>query len=213
MSDAAKAPAASSASSAPSPLGLTILKYTLGIAFFIIAFLFIANDEASAQNLFNLLNIVSIIFAIIILYFIFSIFIHTRSFIVANGAIGAIYDAKYKPEKISETGSVNPFEAKIKIIKDHVYSTQNAEHRLGIIELDNMLREVLLIQGYEGETIGEQLKGARETRPFASLDNAWEAHLVRNKIAHEGLAFELGERETQRVFKLYSTVFEEFKII
>src|SRR3989344_3650101 len=40
-----------------------------------------------------------------------------------------------------------------------------------------------------------------------------QAHAVRNKIAHEGAAFMLPEREAKRVVGLYEAVFREFKYI
>ena len=63
-----------------------------------------------------------------------------------------------------------------------------------------------------GNTIGEKLK-AVEKSDFISLDNAWEAHKVRNSIAHEGMNHILNQREVNRVIDMYKTVFEEFRII
>ena len=60
-----------------------------------------------------------------------------------------------------------------------------------------------------GENLGERLKSVGKDR-FKSLDDAWEAHLVRNKIAHEGLKFDITKREAQRVIYLYEKVFREF---
>jgi hypothetical protein len=58
----------------------------------------------------------------------------------------------------------------------------------------------------------EQLHAA-EVKRFGSYENAWEAHKVRNRIAHEGVKFELTQNEAKRVYKLYATVFEEFGIV
>jgi hypothetical protein len=94
----------------------------------------------------------------------------------------------------------------------HINSTNAAEWRLAIIEADVMLEELLRVQNYHGESIGEMLK-AVEPSDMLTLDNAWEAHKVRNQIAHDGADFELTERDARRVISLYESVFKEFKLI
>lgn len=94
----------------------------------------------------------------------------------------------------------------------HVHSENPAEWRLAIIEADVILESLLTDLGYEGEGIGERLKAVDPT-DMLTLDKAWEAHKVRNRIAHSGQDFELTERETKRVIKLFEEVFSEFGII
>ncbi|OGC80697.1 hypothetical protein A2943_02270 [Candidatus Adlerbacteria bacterium RIFCSPLOWO2_01_FULL_51_16] len=84
--------------------------------------------------------------------------------------------------------------------------------RLAILEADTMLEELLNEQGYTGETVGEQLKSANPLQ-FTTLDLAWQAHKVRNAIAHLGQAYPLLEREARATIDLYARVFEEFGII
>jgi len=45
------------------------------------------------------------------------------------------------------------------------------------------------------------------------LQNAWEAHSVRNQIAHQGSDFPITELEARRVIKMYQNVFEELRAI
>jgi hypothetical protein len=66
--------------------------------------------------------------------------------------------------------------------------------------------------GYSGETIAEKLK-AVEPSDFITIESAWEAHKIRNVIAHEGADFILSEREARRIIDLYRAVFKEFGII
>ena len=84
--------------------------------------------------------------------------------------------------------------------------------RLAILEADIMLGEVLDNLSLPGETIGDKLK-AVERSDFTTVDLAWEAHKIRNQIAHEGSSFLLNQRETKRILSLYQAVFEEFHII
>jgi hypothetical protein len=52
-----------------------------------------------------------------------------------------------------------------------------------------------------------------EKSDFNSIDMAWEAHKIRNSIAHEGSDFLLNQREAKRVIGLYEIVFREFRYI
>jgi hypothetical protein len=48
---------------------------------------------------------------------------------------------------------------------------------------------------------------------FRTLQYAWEAHKIRNAIAHEGQDFTLTHREARRIVGLYEAVFREFEYI
>ncbi len=84
--------------------------------------------------------------------------------------------------------------------------------REAIIEADIMLDDMLTEQGYAGDGVGEKLK-AVEPADFNTLQDAWEAHKVRNQIAHEGSAFDLSETLARRTVARYESGFREFKII
>ena len=87
-----------------------------------------------------------------------------------------------------------------------------SEWREAIIEADIMLDDTLARKGYIGDGVGEKLKSA-EPSEFNTLQDAWEAHKVRNQIAHEGSAFDLSESLAQRTIARYASVFREFKVI
>jgi hypothetical protein len=99
-----------------------------------------------------------------------------------------------------------------KYIQNLADSRSESDWRIAIIEADTMLDEVLESKGYSGETLSEKLKGITPGS-MASLQNAWDAHLVRNKIAHEGVNFSLSEIETRRVIKMFQNFFEELNVI
>jgi hypothetical protein len=98
---------------------------------------------------------------------------------------------------------------KFAIIEGYMSSSSEALWRIGIMEADNLLLEALTEKGYQGENLGEKLKGAS----FRTIDLAWDAHKIRNRIAHEGSEFQLTEREAKRAFTLYESVFRDLKII
>jgi hypothetical protein len=97
-------------------------------------------------------------------------------------------------------------------VLSHIESDNPNDWKIAIIESDSILDEMVKSMGYHGDTLGERLKGI-EVSDFNTLNSAWEAHKVRNAIAHEGANFQLNEREARRVIALYKSVFEEFKYI
>ncbi|MFA6608421.1 MAG: hypothetical protein WCT07_00735 [Candidatus Paceibacterota bacterium] len=107
--------------------------------------------------------------------------------------------------------TVNDFKEhpRFAIIQGYMSSNSEALWRIGIMEADNMLQEVLREKGYKGEGVGEMLK----TASFKTIQMAWDAHNLRNRIAHEGSDFVLTEREAKRAFNLFESVFRELKAI
>jgi hypothetical protein len=91
-------------------------------------------------------------------------------------------------------------------------SPSENDWRRAIMEADIMLGAVLQMQGYRGGTIGDMLKDANPIQ-FTTLDLAWSAHKVRNRIAHDGAGYTLTERETRATIDQYRQVFEEFNYI
>lgn len=87
-------------------------------------------------------------------------------------------------------------------------SNNESDWRLGIIEADAMLDNLITTLGYPGSNLGERLKGI-ERGDFPTLNEAWEAHKVRNRIAHEGMNFHMTEREARQTKLNYETVFRD----
>ena len=91
-------------------------------------------------------------------------------------------------------------------VRTLIESAQESDWRQAIIEADIMLEEVLRQAGYDGANVGDQLKVAR----FVAIDDAWEAHKVRNDVAHRGSAFKLDNNVAYRTIQRYERVFKEF---
>lgn len=94
----------------------------------------------------------------------------------------------------------------------HINSENPAEWKMAILEADIILDEMILSMGYHGGNLGERLKSIEES-DFSTLNEAWEAHKIRNQIAHQGSDYVLNFREARRVIGLYEQVFREFKYI
>jgi len=81
-----------------------------------------------------------------------------------------------------------------------------------IIEADIILDEMLEKMGFKGDTIAEKLKQVEES-DFLTLNYAWEAHKIRNKIAHEGSNYVLGKNTADKTIDSFRKVFKEFYLI
>lgn len=91
-------------------------------------------------------------------------------------------------------------------IQTLIAGSSESEWRQAIIEADIMLEEVLMQAGYAGVSVGDKLKNAS----FKTLDDAWEAHKLRNDIAHRGSAFHLSDKQALHAIQRYERVFTEF---
>lgn len=91
----------------------------------------------------------------------------------------------------------------------HIASDNPNDWKQAILEADIILDDLLNKMGYRGESIGEKLKRVA-VGDMKSLNEAWEAHKVRNQIAHEGSEFKLNHHEAKNVIGMYRKVFEEF---
>ncbi|KKU59226.1 MAG: hypothetical protein UX81_C0011G0015 [Parcubacteria group bacterium GW2011_GWA2_47_12] len=121
--------------------------------------------------------------------------------------------AEVAPAKMGNGATVEgPRNMKWEKIQEHINSPNAADWRLAILEADILLDELLDAMKYRGESIGEKLKKIEQS-DFTTLDLAWEAHRIRNQVAHEGSEFLLSDREARRVIKLYEEVFKEFQYI
>jgi hypothetical protein len=97
-------------------------------------------------------------------------------------------------------------------IKNLTESGDESQWRQAIIEADIMLEELLTKLGYDGNTIGDKLKMANP-KNFHTLNDAWEAHKVRNEIAHQGSTYQLTDHIAYRTINHYENVFREFHVI
>ncbi len=94
----------------------------------------------------------------------------------------------------------------------HLKSDNESNWKIAILEADSILSQLLEDLGYPGYTLGERLKSADKS-DMLSLDSAWEAHKMRNRIAHEGATMKLTRKELGDTLAHFEKVFREFKCI
>ncbi len=90
----------------------------------------------------------------------------------------------------------------------HIDSENPNDWKLAIIEADIMLDDLLKQRGFSGNSLGERLKSISPTQ-LGSLSEAWEAHKVRNRIAHDGADFVLTKRMAEDAISRYRRVFND----
>ena len=146
------------------------------------------------------------------------IFLVSLSLVLLAGIIFLLYKIyRIKKEKISHLVDFIPKEepresrsSKWDGIKKKMDSDISSEWKMAIIEADSIIDEIFKTIGFGGETLGERLK-AVEPSDFDNLQGIWEAHKVRNRIAHEGEKFNLTREEAIEAIEKYEKALKELK--
>lgn len=119
-----------------------------------------------------------------------------------------IVHEKYGPIHLEEMAAKEKL-SQWQVVLDHVNSESPAEWKIAILEADDILDEILEDQGYVGETVAEKLKTMSRTK-IASYDDIWEAHKVRNEIAHGGaIEMDLSKKMARDTIAKFGNAFKE----
>jgi hypothetical protein len=113
-----------------------------------------------------------------------------------------LYDRKYRGLGAS---------SRTKDVLTHIESENPNDWKLAIIEADILLDNILIEHGYGGNSLGDRLKSI-SPESLSTLNDAWEAHKVRNRIAHDGADFVLTRRLAVETIGRYQRVFNEFGV-
>jgi hypothetical protein len=98
-------------------------------------------------------------------------------------------------------------------VLNHANAENPAEWKIAILEADNMLDQILEAEGCRGDSVGEKLK-AMDPTDLLSYSDAWEAHKVRNQIAHESaVTMNLSKKTIRETIGKFEKVFKEFGYI
>lgn len=122
-----------------------------------------------------------------------------------------IYDTKTEPAFQEQSGGDPALSHRWETVVGHIDSPNQNDWKQAIIEADMILDSILTTMGYRGESVGEKLKRVA-TGDFQSVQDAWDAHKVRNDIAHTP-GFELTHHDAKHTINMYRKVFEEFYYI
>lgn len=170
-----------------------------------------------SQGLWSLIQLIvtllSIFFITIIIYSAIRLFEIRRKehHHLAHEMAEYAHHQREKEKKQREKDGISHNPRWVKVL-DYLLSHNPNDWKLAVIEADSMLDSLLTDLGFKGENLGEKLKAADRDK-FRSLSSAWEVHLIRNRIAHEGSDFDLSLHEANRVIALYEGIFREFAYI
>jgi hypothetical protein len=115
-------------------------------------------------------------------------------------------------EKRESEKNISPQRMRWNEVLRHLSSLSQGDWKLAIIDADSMLEDLLDQLGFKGDNLGEKLKSV-DMEKYRALKSAWDAHIVRNQIAHEGISFMLSQQEAKRVIAIYESIFLEFRYI
>ncbi len=151
--------------------------------------------------------VVTIMTLLFVVFVVWAIYIRIRIYEVDQELDGAYKTHFVKPEH--KEGIVNQ---RWQRISAHFASDNPNDWRAAIIDADTMLEELVTSLGYTGDTFGEKLTSIR-VNDFPTLQSAWEAHKMRNILAHEGSNFNLTERQKEITRRHFDSVFRDMGII
>lgn len=104
-----------------------------------------------------------------------------------------------------------PWQARWEEIQRHIESTKEAEWKFAVIEADKLVEDALDKAGFGGQTMSERLNNIAPGQ-FQNLDNLWEAHKIRNRLAHDVNYF-LRYAEAKRAIKLFEETLKELQVL
>ena len=186
--------------------------FNRGVAFINQLIVFFTNDQAIGIEK-TVLFLLALFFLAIICYTIIRMFeIRAKEHKYLQHEIEEYaHNQAEQQKKLREEvgGSKNEHWGKV---LSYLFSHHSSDWKLAIIEADSMLLGLLDQLGFKGENLGDKLKEANQDT-FPQLTVAWEVHTIRNRIAHEGLAFELSQHEAKRVIALYEEIFHSYGYI
>lgn len=113
--------------------------------------------------------------------------------------------------KAKESASGGALTSKWEEIMRHAESPKEAEWKFAIIEADNLVDDILKSSGYLGDSMGERLMNI-EKGQLVTLEGLWEAHKIRNKLAHDSNYF-LRYAEARKTIQLYKNTLQELNAL
>ncbi len=163
---------------------------------------------ATLKTIWNIYSIIAIILSL--LFFLGFVYAKIRYGELSEKEQERLREAEQKWAE--RYGGATPARGRWQEIQGHMRDDNPNSWKIAIIEADIFLEEILTENGYVGVTIGEKLKSAN-TSSFTTLQDAWEAHKVRNEVAHVGGDFILTKRLAEETLIRYERVFREFGAI
>ncbi len=111
---------------------------------------------------------------------------------------------------VADAAAAGPLQDQWDDILRHTESVREGEWKFAVIEADTILDSVLK-NYFPGDTMGERLMNIDKTK-LLSIDGVWEAHKIRNRLAHDTNYF-LRHAEALRAIRFYEAALKELGAI
>lgn len=172
----------------------------LGIGGFVLKFTSVGTTAMEAlERLYRIVTTVSSLVSMIALVIFLYSFVRLREIRAEEAeALGLVFSWKTERKMKSERWDR---------VEEYMRSPNDSDWKIAILEADNILDEAVERMGYPGDTLGERMK-VIEPSDFPYLDEAWEAHKIRNQVAHKGTNYTLTRSEAERAVGIYYRVFK-----
>lgn len=93
----------------------------------------------------------------------------------------------------------------------HLTTNVEAQWRFALIEADKLVDDILRRAGFPGDTMGERLMNIQSGQ-LETIDGLWEAHKLRNRIAHD-LNYFLRYTEAKRAIGQFEATLRELSAL
>lgn len=110
-----------------------------------------------------------------------------------------------------EPAPAGPWMARWQEISRHMDSAKENDWKFAVIEADALIDRVLARSGFPGNTLGERLINIQPGQ-LAGLEGLWDAHKVRNIVAHQPDYF-LRYSEAKSAIDKYEAILRELEAI
>ncbi|OGM97904.1 MAG: hypothetical protein A2735_03005 [Candidatus Yanofskybacteria bacterium RIFCSPHIGHO2_01_FULL_41_21] len=122
------------------------------------------------------------------------------------------FDTKLASQEVlvAEAVGAGPLQEQWNDILRHIDSIREGEWKFAVIEADTIVDNVLR-NYFPGDTMGERLMNIDKTK-LLSIDDLWEAHKIRNHLAHDSNYF-LRHAEALRAIRLFESTLKELGAI
>ena len=97
-------------------------------------------------------------------------------------------------------------------IKKGLESEEPEDWKAAIIKADELMDEILITIGYEGEDMAERLKEI-EPSDFDNLQNVWEAHKFKELLVKSAEKVSLDKETAKKIIEKYEKALKELKYI
>ncbi|MFN3188399.1 MAG: hypothetical protein ACK42D_02530 [Candidatus Paceibacteria bacterium] len=173
--------------------------------------IFTSISVAGAADFFQVLWMIIVVVGYCVAFFFLYLYIYAS---IGIGKMTAIETERVKTHEkafaMKREGTIQS--SRFTEVREHIESDNPNDWKHAIIEADIILDKALKQLGYAGASLGERLRSITPTM-LGSIDDAWEAHKVRNHIAHGGPDFVLTHKIAKDTIIRYERVLGELGLL